>query len=113
MADYLIDKGVQITADPIILSPVAKLADAEWFDEDVTIVLSAPNVIAAIVVDFSYSAPGIAEYTLDSGTTWVSFNNGLSITGGQSRFIRVTDGDQVNFRSKVPGNINRCIVSIP
>ena len=55
----------------------------------------------------------VIEYTLDSGVTWVSFNQGNAITGGQSRFIRVTTGVQLNFRATQAGNVNRCVVSIP
>ena len=113
MADYPVDSGVQITADPKILTPTAKAGDEEWLAEDITILLSNADRIAAIVVDFSYSVTSIIEYTLDSGATWVPFNQGIAIIGGQSRFIRVTTGVQLNFRATQAGNVNRCIVSIP
>ena len=113
MADYPVNSGVQITADPKILTPTAKAGDEEWLAEDITILLSNANRIAAIVVDFSYSVTSIVEYTLDSGVTWVSWNQGNPLTGGQSRFIRLTTGVQLNFRATQAGNVNRCIVSIP
>jgi len=112
MVDIAIREGVRDFAASI-LTVTAKAIDAEWFAEDITIKLSDSTRIAPIVVDFSYSASGIIQYTLDSGTTWNSFNNGSAIDGGQSLFIRVTDGNQVNFRAKAAGNINRVVVSVP
>lgn len=85
----------------------------EWFAEDITIDLSKTDIIAPIVVDFSYDVSSVIEYTLNSGTIWNAFNNGSAINGAQSLFIRVTDGDQVNFRATTAGNINRVVVSVP
>lgn len=116
MADYPVDSGVQITADPKILTPTAKAGNEEWLAEDITILLSNANRIAAIVVDFSYSVTSVVEYTLNAGDVtpvFVAFNQGNPLTGGQSRFIRVTTGVQLNFRATQAGNVNRCIVSIP
>ncbi len=113
MAVYLISTGVNITASPKVTVPVAKNADEEWLSEDITISLSNSNKIAPIVVDFSYDISSNIQYTLDSGTTWVQLNSGIELVGGQSRFIRVSDGDLLNFRASVAGNLNRCIVSIP
>ena len=48
---------------------------------------------------------------MDSGDNWVAFNNGDAVVGGQSRFIDVTSGVQVNFRAKTGGNLVRAIVS--
>jgi len=112
MVTYGINTGVRIIADSILVV-TAKLADVEWFATDITINLSNSSVIAPIVVDFSYDVSSVIEYTLDSGTTWNAFNNGSAIDGGQSLPIRVTDGNQVNFRAKTAGNINRVVVSVP
>ena len=112
MVNYGIDTGVRKIADSILVL-TAKAGNAEWFAEDITINLSNSVVIAPIVVDFSYDVSSVIEYTLNSGTTWSAFNNGLAIDGGQSLFIRVTDGDQVNFRATIGGNINRVVVSVP
>ena len=116
MSDYPINSGVQITAEPKITIPTGKGAAVDWFDESIVIQLSSPDRIAAIVVDFSYSLASVIQYTLngDAGTpVWVPFNNGVALSGGQSRFIRVTDGNQLNFRGLVGATVNRCIVSIP
>lgn len=91
----------------------ATASPEEWFAEDITIDLSNAAIIAPIVVDFSYDVSSVIEYTLDGGTVWQAFNGGVAVVGGQSRFIRVTDGNQVNFRAIVAGNINRVIVSVP
>jgi len=112
MVTFPINEGIKIVADSILVV-TAKAIDAEWFAEDITINLSSTGLIATIVVDFSYDVTSIVEYTLDGGTIWNAFNNGTPIDGGQSRFIRVTDGNQVNFRAKIAGNINRIVVSTP
>ncbi len=91
----------------------ATTTNDEWFAEDITIDLSGSLRIAPIVVDFSYDVSSIIQYTLNSGTTWNSFNNGSAIDGGQSLFIRVLDGSTVNFRALTSGNINRVVVSVP
>ena len=112
MVDFPINEGVRPVADSI-LTLTAKGIDVEWFATDITIKLSSSTVLAPIVVDFSYDISSIIQYTLNSGTTWNSFNNGSPIDGGQSLFIRVTNGNQVNFRAKTAGNINRVVVSVP
>ncbi len=112
MVTFGVELGVRDIADSILVE-TAKAGDAEWFTEDITIELSSSLRIAPIVVDFSYSVSSVIEYTLNSGDTWNAFNNGSAIDGGQSLFIRVTDGDQVNFRATQAGNINRVVVSVP
>ncbi len=112
MVIFGIDIAVRGIADSITVV-TAKASNAEWFDEDITIDLSGSLRIAPIVVDFSYDTSSIIQYTLNSGTTWNSFNNSSAIAGAQSLFIRVMDGDQVNFRAVTGGNINRVVVSVP
>ena len=112
MVDFPIREGVRNVADSILVV-TAKGIDVEWFAEDITTKLSSSSIIAPIVVDFSYDVSSIIQFTLNSGNTWNSFNNGSPINGAQSIFIRVTDGDQVNFRAKAAGNINRVVVSVP
>jgi len=94
-----------------ITIPAAKGADEEWFAEDIVVKTSDMMRGATIVIDFSYSVPTIIEYTLDGGTTFVSFNQGLDVVGGQSRYLRVTSGVVVNFRAKQAGTLNRVVVS--
>ena len=110
MVDYPIDTGIRKIGDKILTS-IVKLVDEEWFAEDVTILLSNPDVLATIVVDFAFDESTVVEYTLDSGSNWIAFNNGDAVVGGQSRFIDITTGVQVNFRAKTGGNLIRCIVS--
>ena len=109
MVDFPINRNIFKIGDQIV-TPIAKLADAEWFAEDITVLTSDQTRGTTIVLDFSYSVSSVIEYTLDSGTTWVSFNQGVALVGGQSRYLRVTTGVQVNFRAKTAGNLNRCIV---
>lgn len=111
MVDFPIDLGIVPVGDSI--ADVAKILDEEWFSEDITILLSKTGIIATVVIDFSYTVESIVEYTLDSGVNWVSFNQGQTVIGGQSRFIRVTTGVELNFRSKTPGTVIRCVVSVP
>ena len=110
MVDFPIITGIRKIGDQITI-PVAKIADEEWFAEDITVLLSNVNILATLVVDFAFDVSTVVEYTLDSGTNWIAFNNGLEVVGGQSRFIDVTTGVLVNFRVKTGGNLIRCIVS--
>lgn len=110
MVDFPIDVGIRKIGDKIT-TPVAKGIDVEWFAEDITVLLSSVNILGTIVVDFAFDVSTVVEYTLDSGTNWIAFNNGQPVVGGQSRFIDVTTGVLVNFRAKTGGNLVRCIVS--
>lgn len=96
-----------------IATPGARNIDEVWLAEDATINTSNANRGATVVVDFSYGISSIIEYTLDGGTTWIPFNNGVAVLGGQSRYIRVEKGDQVNFRAKLAGALDRCILGEP
>ncbi len=110
MVDFPINTGIRKIGDQITI-PVAKAADEEWFAEDIIPLLSNVNILGTIVVDFAFDVPSVIEYTLDSGANWIALNNGDVITGGQSRFVDVTTGVQVNFRSKSGGSLIRGIVS--
>jgi len=109
MVDFPIDTNIFKIGDQIT-TPIAKGIDEDWFAEDITVLTSNANRGTTIVIDFSFSIAAIIEYTLDGGTTFVEFNNGVAVQGGQSRYIRVTTGNAVNFRSKASGTLNRCIV---
>lgn len=93
-----------------ITVPTAKGIDEEWLDEDVIPLTSDTMRGTTLVMDFSYSIPSIVQYTLDGGATWVSFNQDIEIMGGQSRYLRVTSGVEVNFRAKQAGTLNRIVV---
>lgn len=109
MVDFPIDTNIfKIGAQ--IPNPIFRTSNQLWFAEDITVLTSNANRGTTIVIDFSFDVPAIVEYTLDGGTTFVAFNDGNILEGGQSRYLRVTSGVQVNFRSKANGNLNRCIV---
>jgi len=94
----------------------AKAGNEVWVTEAIDIVISGPATpdrTAPIIIDFSFSVTTVVEYTLDNGVTFVALNDGVELTGGQSRFIRVTDGDRVNFRATQGGNLNRAIFGEP
>lgn len=92
--------------------PGAKGANAHWFAEDIVIDTSDIFNGGIIVIDFSYAANTIIEYTLGGNVAgpWIALNNGAPISGGQSRFIRVEDGNLLNFRAQDAGTLNRAIV---
>ena len=110
MVDFPINTGVRKIAVKILV-PVPKGIDEEWFAEDIIPLLSNDNVLGTLVFDFAYDVPTVIQYTLDSGANWISFNNGAIIDGGQSRFVDVTTGVQVNVRSNTAGNLIRAMVS--
>lgn len=112
MVVFPINTGIRKIGDQV-LAPGLVVANAKWFLEDITIKLSNPNVIGTVVIDFSVNTSVIVEYTLDGGGefNWIAFNNGETVNGGQSRFIDVTDGNKVNFRSSEDTRLVRCIVS--
>lgn len=109
MVNFIINTGIRKIADQIII-PVQRAADAAWFSENITILLS-PGFIGTLVFDFAFDVPSVIEYTLDNESNWIPFNNGDEMVGGQSRYIDVTSGVQVNLRAKTTGNLIRCIVS--
>ena len=109
MVDFPIDTGIRKIGDSA--SDTGLAGNDEWFAEDITILLSNTNVLATIVVDFAFSVDSVVEYTLDSGTNWIAFNQKEQVKGGQSRFIDVTKNNLVNFRATEAGDLIRCIVS--
>jgi len=117
MADFQLRNNVtKISAQSINpATPVAKGIDEKWLTDDIDIVISDSLRIAPIVIDFSYSVSSIIEYTLRGDATgpYIAFNDGVALTGGQSRFIRVTNGDKLNFRAKQAGDLNRAIIGEP
>jgi len=116
MADFGLSNNVsKISSQSINPStPVAKNGDEKWLAEDIDIVLSNSLRTAPIIIDFSYSISSVIEYTLrgDASQIYIPFESD-AIAGGQSRFIRVTNGDKLNFRAKLTGNLNRAIIGEP
>jgi len=113
MADFQLFNNVSRISSQSIKVVTAKAGNEEWFAADIDIVISDSLRTAPIIIDFSYSVATVVEYTLDSGVTFVAFNDGVEVTGGQSRFIRVSNGDQLNFRATQAGNLNRAIIGEP
>ncbi len=87
---------------------IAKTADVEWLAADIDIVISSP-VGGTIIYDFNFDVATIVEITFD-GSTFAPINEGLAVTGRQSRYLRVLNGDKINFRAKTTGNLNRLVV---
>lgn len=113
MADFKLFNNVSRISPQSIIVVTAKNIDEEWLASDIDIVISASLFTAPIIIDFSYSVSSVVEYTLDGGLTFVAFNDGNEVLGGQSRFIRVRNGDKLNFRAKQSGNLNRAIIGEP
>ena len=113
MADFQLRNNVSKISAQSVLDIVDLPVDTEWLTEDIDIVISNNLLIAPIIIDFSFSVPTIIEYTLDGGLTFIALNNGVEVTGGQSRFIRVRNGDKLNFRAKTNGVLNRAIIGEP
>lgn len=113
MANFLLRNNISKISPQSIKVVTAKNIDEEWLVSDIDIVLSSNTITAPVIIDFSYSTTSNIEYTLDGGTTFVAFNDGHALTGGQSRFIRVSNGDKLNFRAKLAGNLNRVLIGEP
>ena len=97
-----------------ITSPVAKTANEPWFGTLATplpidIVTSKDALGGTIIYDFNFSVPSVIEVTFN-GTDYAPINEGLSLTGRQSRYLRVLNGDTINFRAVEVGSINRIVV---
>jgi len=116
MADFKLRNNVSRISPQSINpdTPVGKVVDEKWLASDIDIVLSNSLRTAPIIIDFSYSVSSVIEYTLrgDASGIYIPFESD-AIAGGQSRFIRVTDGDKLNFRAKQAGDLNRAIIGEP
>lgn len=117
MADFKLFNNVSRISSQSInpVAPVAKGIDEKWLTDDIDIVISDKLRTAPIIIDFSYSVASVIEYTLrgDTAGPYIPFNDGTELTGGQSRFIRVTNGDKLNFRAKQAGDLNRALIGEP
>ncbi len=117
MADFkLITNVVKISTQSVNpINPIPKGVDEAWLAEDIDIVLGNNFLTTPIIIDFSYSVPSVMEYTLrgDASDNYIEFEKGDELQGGQSLFIRVLNGDKLNFRAKTAGDLNRVIVGSP
>ena len=91
-----------------ITTQVARGDNIKWFDADIDIITSSP-VGSTIIYDFDFSVTSIIQITLD-GTNFAPINNNLPLAGRQSRYLRVLNGDKVNFRAVTGGLLNRLVV---
>lgn len=110
MVQYTTHRNVFPIIDVAV--PGARLAQALWLAESAEII-TTKGVGTVIVYDFSYTTSTIVEYTLDDGVNWIEINDALALAGGQSRYLRVENGDKVNFRGTDAGTLNRLILSQP
>ncbi len=108
MVDHAVNTNLHKVIDKITTS-TPKVANAKWFDEDITILLSSDKIGTTIIFDFIFSVSSIIEVTLN-GTDYYPINENNELAGRQSRYIRVISGDQLNFKAKVDGDIKRIIV---
>lgn len=108
MVNFELRTNIHRIADKIT-APVVKIADAKWFAADIDIVMSDGLRGGTIIYDFNFSVSSIIEITLD-GTNFAPINENLPLVGRQSRYLRVLNGDKVNFRAKTAGSINRIVV---
>lgn len=96
-----------------ITSPVTKSAGEPWFGTLATplpldIVING-ELGGTLIYDFNFSVTSIIEITLD-GTTFSPIAGNSAIQGRQSRYIRVLNGDKLNFRAVSAGDINRIVI---
>jgi len=101
-----------------ITAPVVKATNENWFGTQavpvpIEIVTSDGEIGGTIIYDFDFSIASVIEITFNGGDvtpTWAPINEGGVITGRQSRYLRVLNGDKVNFRANTAGSINRIVV---
>ncbi len=102
MTDFVIRDNVHIIADS---TSGAKAFQAEWFSEDITIILSSNSKAARLILDFAFPESSVVEITRDGGTIWIPLNENTAMIGEQSRLIPVNNGDIINFRATDAGGV--------
>lgn len=81
--------------------PGSKSANQEWFTSDVSDDLVPLNLSRQILIHLAINTASVVEYTLDSGTNWVAFNNKqqLDSNTGYEFSMRIRNGDLFNIRA--------------
>lgn len=81
--------------------PGSKSANQEWFTIDCSDTKVPVNLSRQILIHFAISTDSVIEYTLDSGSNWVAFNNKspLSNNTGYELGLRIRNGDLFNIRA--------------
>ena len=95
---------VSLTTLSTVLSTIfnlARIANQEWFASDISLSGLIAGQGATAEIHFAVTPRRKIEYTLDSGTTWVTLNNDLNVEAdsGQVFTIPMIFGDLLNFRS--------------
>ncbi len=109
MVKFNITSNVHKIIDVAEFSSILTI-NQEWFDEYIEITTSSNKVGGILVYDFDFSESATVQATLDGGLSYNSINEGSPVTGRQSRYIRVKNGDKLNFRSPDPVTLKRVVV---
>lgn len=83
------------------------LTDVEMFTTDVNVGLRS-GFAGKLRLTISMDTAAVLEYTVDSGTTWVTLNNGVALTINSLHIFDcpILSGDLVNFRYKASADVN-------
>ena len=94
-----------------ITLPVVKTAGEKWFAVDIDINCTG-EFGATLIYDFNFSVSSIIEISFigDIEAGYAPINDNNPLVGRQSLYIRVLNGDKLNFRAKTAGSINRIVV---
>jgi len=81
--------------------------DTEFLSTDISVGLRS-GFAGKLRVSISMDTAAVFEATVDSGTTWVTLNNGVALTiDSLSVFdVPILSGDLVNFRYKASADVN-------
>ena len=98
--------------DKITVPKQGLLAKTKWFTEDIEIKTSDGLLGGTIIYDFNFSTLSVIEISFngDVDANYKPIADGAQIQGRQSRYLRVLDGDKINFRAVLAGDINRIVV---
>lgn len=95
-----------------IAAATAKNSQAEWFSSDITV--SAGDGSTIIQVHLSITTAVALAYTIDSGTTWIDFNEGAALVANSAYVFSIPISNDVTFniRKSSSGNVtvNACEV---
>lgn len=80
----------------------AKNSQAEWFSSDLT-----PTQSGLAYVHIAITSSVAIDYTMDSGTTWLGFNQDAALTAdvGYTFVIPMTPSTLFNIRKTSSGNV--------
>lgn len=95
------------------IDALVRTANQEWFGTD----LEANEGLGQgekWTMHLSINTTTLVQYTLDSGSTWISFNSGADLVANAGyEFTFIVDGaDTINFRALLAVTVNHCRVYI-